>query len=109
MNRVTLSALIALLITACSEEPMPPPAPVGDRTPPTLPTPPDVPDPLCPWDGLCESLLTCDGECGPDRCDLPCRDGVRCVDLEVEGGILCDIEGSTGNTSTGPESATETE
>lgn len=108
-----ICAAVAVLLGGCDDGPEAPPPPIGEGSGPVLPVVPDVPpevepEPLCPWDGTCAALLTCDGLCGPGECDLPCGDGVRCVDTEKEGGILCDIDGSSGSSSsTGGESSSD--
>lgn len=103
---------------ACEGDPSASPPPIGGATdtvdlpfdPSGPDVPPDLPPPeLCPWDGTC-AALTCgsDSTCGPSLCDLPCGDGVRCVDTEEEGGILCGLPPaptSSGTSSTGDGSS----
>jgi hypothetical protein len=106
--RITLT--IALLLVACASDPNAPPPPIDDSPDADLPelpvapefdvppeTPADLPpEPVCPWDGLCGSLVDSEA-CGGWA--VPCHDGVRCVDTDAEAGILCETGSSSSSSS----------
>lgn len=106
MNRRTW-ILTAILIAACDNDPAFPPPPVGSgsATSSTLPTSDEsstgdedsssTGDPeVCPWDGTCAELEDID-EC--DGWAIACGDGWRCVDTELEAGIVCEADGSSSS------------
>jgi hypothetical protein len=110
--KTTITIMISILC-ACSgrsDAPPPPPTDPGPSTLPILPT--DESDgesgssstgeePECPWDGLCASLVDSDA-CGGWA--VPCRDGVRCIDTEAEGQILCET-GAGSSSGSGASSS----
>lgn len=109
MRRIIIAAI---LLAACEQDPDLKPPPIGASSSTTLPSNDEAgdesstgaPEP-CPWDGTCATLEIVSA-CG-DAWGVACGDGFRCVDTEIEAGIVCEDEegssGSNGSSSSGDQ------